>query len=607
MSVRALVPLYRLEVNYLVRHGRRWSALEHLLLWACQSPRSAQELALQTDMPVRLISEGLVNLLRAGWVDLRSSDSGNTFSATAAGIAAAAKQVPDHLLETQRRSSQLYMERLSGEYFSIKELTVIRRGSPEFLQDDVIEPQYFTVSPLGPELVDRLPLRRDDTFERLRDTPKLVPGDLFAILDVGPGGIEGLPRRTPAAVGLALLAAMTRKQTALPAKAGPTMALPSIEAALGDPLKDRGALAPFLFSQDTLVIGGTEHLEAADALIRAAQRIVIIHSTFVGKNIQKLLPAVEVAARAGVQVHIHWGKKDDPEGIEANPSEMAARLAVTAIPADFRRNVHLGQNSTGSHAKIILADCGTREGFTVLLGSCNWLCSPFKSVEASVRTDDPALVAVISQKLAALLAPAVGQDLVVGQLLAIHAEAAAQPAPVSAHRAMVVSDQDHYAAVRDAMNDVGQGGTVLLGSHKFGHAGETTALDPMRAAAKQGANVKLFYSKVLPNFGAEAAAAKSTELAAGTIALHPTEDDMHAKFLSWGDFLLITSFNFLSASVNGNQRSGSEIGILLQGAGIAEAFVSGLEARGVQFALQPGSRKRKNRRRRRRPKKTLLP
>lgn len=602
MTVRALVPLYRLEVNYLVRHGRRWSALEHLLLWACESPKSAQELALQTDMPVRLISEGLVNLLRAGWVDLRSSEAGNIFSATAAGISAAAKPVPDHLLETQRRSSQLYMERLSGEYFSIKELTVVRRGSPEFQQDDVIDPQYFTVSPLGPELVDRLPLRRDDTFERLRDTPKLVPGDLFAVLEVGPAGIEGLPRRTPAAVGLALLAAMKRKQSTLPAKSGPTTSLPSIEAALGDPLKDRGALAPFQFNRDTLLIGGTEHLEAADHLIRAAQRIVVIHSTFVGKNIHKLLPAIEVAARAGVQIHIHWGKKDDPEGIETNPSEVAARLAVTTIPADVRRNVHLGPHSTGSHAKIILADCGAREGFTVLLGSCNWLCSPFKSVEASVRTDEPVLVALISQKLAALLAPAVGQDLVVGQLLAIHAEAAAHPPSVSPHRAMVVTDQDHYAAVRDAMNDVGQGGTVLLGSHKFGHAGETTVLDPMRAAARLGANVKLYYSKVLPNFGPAAAAAKSNELATSTIALHATEDDMHAKFLSWGNFLLITSFNFLSASVNGSQRSGSEIGILLQGPGIAETFVSGLDAHGVQFSLQQATRKNKNRRRRRRSK-----
>lgn len=597
MSVRALVPIYRLEVNYLVRHGRRWSALEHLLLWACEHPKSAQELALQTDMPVRLVSEGLVNLLRAGWVDLRSSDNGNIFSTTAAGAAAAAKQVPDHLLEPQRRSSQLYMERLSGEYFSTKELSIIRRGSPEFSQEDVIDPQHFTVSPLGPELVDRLPLRRDDTFERLRDAPKLVPGDLFAVLDIGPDGIEGLPSRTPAAVGLALLAALQKKQAALPAKAGPTIALPSIEAALGDPLKDRGALVPFLFGPDTLVIGGTEHLNAADALIRAAQRIVVIHSTFIGKNIQKLLPAIEAAAKAGVQVHIHWGKQDDPEGIETNPSAVAARMAVTAIPADIRRNVLLGQHSTGSHAKIILADCGAREGFTVLLGSCNWLCSSFKSVEASVRTEEPALVAVVSQKVAALLAPAVGQDVVVGRLLAIHAEAAAKPHPVSAHRAMVVSDQDHYAAVRDAMNDVGQGGTVLLGSHKFGHAGETTVLDPMRAAAKRGANVKLFYSKALSNFGAEAAAAKSSELAASTIALHPTEDDMHAKFLSWGNFLLITSFNFLSASVNGSQRSGSEIGILLQGPGIAETFVSGLEARGVQFALQPGPWRRKNRRR----------
>lgn len=599
MMQRVLIPLYRLDINYIVRHGRRWSVLEHLVLSACEKPMSAQELARRTQMPMRLISECLVNLLRVGWVDLRGSASGNLFSTTAAGLAASAKSVPDHLLEPQRRSAQLYVERLSGEYFSLKELTVIRRDTPGFGLEEIVEPRIFTGSAFGPELIDRLPMRRDDTFERFRDTPKVVPGDLFAVVQVGDKGIEGLPHRTPAAVGLAILEALKARQMAHATSGRATVALPDTETALGDPLKDRGALVPCKFEVDTLVVGAAEHFDAAVQAITNAQRLVIIHSTFVGKNLQLLLPAIQSAAAGGAQVHIYWGRKDDPEGLEQNPSEVAARLAVSKIPSHIRQNIHLGEQSTDSHAKIILVDAG--EGYSVLLGSCNWLCSPYKSVEASVRVREPSLVGIIAQKLAALLAPTVGYDLVVGQLLSIHTECSGQPHATGAHRAMLVHDQDHYAAVRDAMNQVDRNGAVLLGSHKFGHAGETTVLDPMRAAAKHGAQVRIFYSKVLPNFGKTAAISRGAELLVDKVEIGPTADNMHAKFLAWGSTLLVTSFNFLSASVNASHRSGSEIGILLDGPGIVEDFERRLCAHGIASEIKGGrSVKAQGKRRRRR-------
>ncbi len=82
MNTRVLVPLFRLDVDYLVRHGRRWSALEHLVLWACREPMSAQELSSRAGVSIRLVSECLVNLLRAGgsisrlggWKRLRGHD-----------------------------------------------------------------------------------------------------------------------------------------------------------------------------------------------------------------------------------------------------------------------------------------------------------------------------------------------------------------------------------------------------------------------------------------------------------------------------------------------------------------------------------------------------
>jgi hypothetical protein len=341
----------------------------------------------------------------------------------------------------------------------------------------------------------------------------------------------------------------------------------------------------------------------ARKIIGEARRIVVLHSTFVGKNIDALLPALTDAVTAGVQVYIHWGKKDDPEGIVANASELAANMARTRIDAKFRYNVHLGAKSTGSHAKAILADNPADGGYRVLLGSCNWLDSPFKSVEASVYLTDPGAVALVAGRLAMLIVPAIGPEHVVVRLLEIQAECASRPEPETPHSVMLIVDDDHYAAVRDAMNEVKPGGDVILGSHKFGHAGETSVLDPMREAARHGARVKLFYSKVLPNFGKDAASAKGTQLAEQAIELRQAGQEMHAKFIGWGDKLLITSFNFLSASVNGKQRN-SELGLLLQGPDVIDTFGRALAGLDVftKYQTPERSHRKKRRKRNRRPK-----
>jgi hypothetical protein len=600
MSRRVLVPLFRLEVEYQVKHGRRWSALEHLILWGCSDPIAVQDLASRADVPVRLVSECLVNLLRAGWIELVTSHETNVFRATGAGKDAAAKPLPDLFMEMQRRSTLVYMDRLSGEIFGPRELTVVRRDAPDFRAEEAIEPKLHRYVLQGPELVERLPLQEDDTFDRLRSA-RLVPSDLFSVISLEPGLILGLPLRTPAVVGLEIRAALER---AIQRGDMPADGLPSQEAVLGTALADRRQAVPFDFGPDTIIVGGEEHRDAASAIIGQARRIVVIHSTFVGGNIKGLMPAIRSAASAGAHIHIHWGKQDDPERLQENPSEVAARMAVFDVPIEHRDKVHLGSSSTGSHAKIIIADTGVDGQYEALVGSCNWLDSPFRSVEASVRLTEPEPIARLAGGLAAILVPVLGHDVVVDRLIAIQGECASLPRSNGSHSIMLVVDDDHYTAVRDAMNETGKNGTVLLGSHKFGHAGETTVLDPMRAAARQGSRVKLFFTKTVPNFDPDAAAAKQDELAAQAIELRRAGEEMHAKFIGWNSKLLVTSFNFLSASVNGRHRGGSEFGALLIGPGVLEDFECKLRAKGVFSSLQSEDGQRRKRRRRRR-KRTI--
>ena len=145
-----------------------------------------------------------------------------------------------------------------------------------------------------------------------------------------------------------------------------------------------------------------------------------------------------------------------------------------------------------------------------------------------------------------------------------------------------------------------KGGAVLLGSHKLGHAGVPAVVDPMREAARHGARVRLYYTRVLPNLGGAAAAALGTELAQEGIEMAEAASQMHAKFIGWNERLLVTSFNFLSGNAAPRNRSGTELGLLLSGPGILEAFEARLRAAGVVSGPVAAAR---NRRRRRRPRR----
>jgi hypothetical protein len=69
-----------MAVSYSVSFGRRWSVLEHLMLIELTTARrSVAHLAAATLLPERLVIEGLINLLRFGWIEVRSTDAGVQF------------------------------------------------------------------------------------------------------------------------------------------------------------------------------------------------------------------------------------------------------------------------------------------------------------------------------------------------------------------------------------------------------------------------------------------------------------------------------------------------------------------------------------------------
>src|SRR5688572_27593041 len=91
MSVTAFLPVYKISASYVVKQGRVWTPLEHMLLrrLSAQSATSA-ELAKLASVSINLVVEALIELMTAGWIQMHSDDGRVVFSATISGKGASA-------------------------------------------------------------------------------------------------------------------------------------------------------------------------------------------------------------------------------------------------------------------------------------------------------------------------------------------------------------------------------------------------------------------------------------------------------------------------------------------------------------------------------------
>jgi cardiolipin synthase A/B len=99
-----------------------------------------------------------------------------------------------------------------------------------------------------------------------------------------------------------------------------------------------------------------------------------------------------------VTINILWGKDD--EHIKASASGHAATaLQGAARKAGGGDQVIVHRSTTGSHAKLLIADDGD-ERWSAIGSSCNWLLTGFDNFWMSIRIRDPWFVAKLIQHVA---------------------------------------------------------------------------------------------------------------------------------------------------------------------------------------------------------------
>lgn len=597
MSATFYVPVFKMACSYSVSFGRRWSIVEHLLLVeVSRQRRTLEQLCTLARLPPRLVIEALGNLLRAGWIEVRSSDEETVFRATPSGTRRAAETILPVQVHSAIKWASFCVDRVTGAWLRTDDLDVVYAS--DLPQDaHVLTP---TLQSFEPRYLPRelLYLRQDealDPSEPIFRTPSRPYARVTVAFDV----VEGLPAYAPLDLRARISAeALEEGQSALPA-AEMTIA--------DDGSQD---FADNLAAED-FIVGGKAHRDLIEDVLDKAYSTAIIHSCFLHPEVvESLLPAFERAAKRKVRVELLWGLVYDPEDLDQRRAITDSGRALLKLPQALRSRVQLSTISSRSHAKAIIYDEKPNQAWKAIVGSCNFLSSWYDAVDVSVRIHHPGLISQLVGRLISTQQPASGDwppmTIRLNRVWDQIRRKASDWVPNGEHKLRLIADTEHHVCVTDA-RDIAMGASdpirLTIACDLFGLSAETSVLTPMTTAAAAGNPVELFYQR--PSKFLQEQGRRPEPDQAESRGLHLSQvPKLHGKVLLAGsDMTVVTSFNWMSTALDGTRSRGAEFGIRVTSPGVADVlrrrlgevapqFESTLEPLPVQTDLLPSDEPR---------------
>jgi cardiolipin synthase A/B len=578
-TVRVLVPVLKGKIHFVVDKGRHWSLVEHLILEALASAGwTADDLSQAAAIPKRVVVEALVRLMRAGWVELGIESGRVRFRATSIGARVATFAELPRIPDLRKRPTNYILDTISGEIFRNRE--VLSQGEEDAKKASAgvasvwIEPSSWQ-TPVDINHALTVLLDNDETFVSGQ------PGGLYrrwlSVLVRGGLIISGLPE------GRALPALRRAILDAVESAGGATDARVEAKVLRDEDLEGGNTPnpVPSVFHVNDLVLGGDRHREVLDWILGEAQTQIFIHSTFIDLHrVEALLEKIAAAIERGVKVQIFWGQNEDHEG-RSSTREAISDLRKNLTVQRFADNLIFHPNSTGSHAKLIVADAGIGGEYVAVVGSCNWLTSSFNSYEVSVVLREAAVVRSVVGCFAKLVCMHDGLWSELASELALVCQLLDRSKKVFAKRdaqVSVVVGAQHNDYVLRARDEAAR--RIVLASHRLGTASRPGVITPLGRAAKElKTTVEVFYCRRTSPIRKADERQLSAEAASAGIGLEPVlSPRLHAKFLIWDDDdLLITSLNWLSADQT-DTRSLGEIGVHVRAPGVARALYENFAA-----------------------------
>ena len=241
-----------------------------------------------------------------------------------------------------------------------------------------------------------------------------------------------------------------------------------------------------------------------------------------------------------------WGQA---ESLGDSTTQEVVRRIRRAVASEELESLSIHAFSTGSHSKILLADEGNADRMCAYVGSCNWLSSPFRSFEATVRLREPLIVADVVDQVAELSKGGRGHWSPLTKELAAMSSglrAVGGGASGGATDAQIVLGGAHADLVRRARDESER--RIFIASHRWGTAATPVVLAPVLAAAEsKGIHVDAYYGTV--SGPVEVGAPEENSDESGAVSIRAVRNPrLHAKLLAWDeDSVVVTSQNWLSS------------------------------------------------------------
>jgi hypothetical protein len=356
-----------------------------------------------------------------------------------------------------------------------------------------------------------------------------------------------------------------------------------------DPQPSRSRSIETIITPEQLILGADQHLERFEQIVGKAETDVFVLSTFIASESdprykerhERVRKALEQACQRGVRCHLFYGTALDPKRNNAVAmQELNERLSSARRARGF---VLTQRDSVRSHVKCLAADDG-QGGAVVVLGSCNWLSSPFLAIEASVELTENQAAAAGLDLLRSIVSPlsTASRSIEMLQFMASDLRRTRRALSLSTDavervpvRLAVLHAEDHQQLLRKVAHEAGK--RFVCSTNKVGATMVPGLFNPAEIAGRRLDDVRVYYSRESRPIKRRHVAVHRERLNGVVDLIAVEEPQVHAKFLLWGDDDVVVS------SMNWGSQSGSpdapldEIGLHLEGPGLATCLLAKFE------------------------------
>jgi hypothetical protein len=381
--VIAFVPIARYKVEYQVASGRPFSTFEKLLLRAIDGGcNTLGSLAEMFKVHRRLVIEGLVTLMQAGWVSIAVGSDEFVLSQSGKLACEGSTGLPPTIIVSDR-SQTIVVEKVTGQIARNGAVDFYARGKLKELWDSGVPIRKQDISNIvDPGMVaPLLPHQSTEWIRWIGPISVLSDNAAFAVVDVDTlnGRLTGLPKAWEPLLLPDLLDQVGKREADL-VSAGIAIddrELRQLVRGVGefadDEILDDELSWQWLSLRDGDVLTSPDHHnEARDALFRDARAHIAIASaqlSLVGA--QALIPQLTDALKRGLAISLLLGELPAKENAGPRGAfELLKKLEYDSGRGAYSGRLSLSSQSTGCQTNIIVAD--TDDGTRAILGSFAW-------------------------------------------------------------------------------------------------------------------------------------------------------------------------------------------------------------------------------------------